>query len=67
MAKGKFDMLFLCAGGVGGGGLRYFPLINQQLLRGGGQRKNPEMIGGGFKKMKGKNKEIIIANPLDKL
>ena len=32
-----------------------------------GQKKNPEMIGGGFKKMKGKNKEIIIAHPLDKL
>ena len=42
------------------------PLINQHLLR-GGQKKNPEMIGGGgFKKMKGKNKEII-AHPLDKL
>ena len=23
--------------------------------------------GGGFKKLKGKNKEIIIAHPLDKL
>ena len=34
----------------------------------GGQKKNPEMIGGGgFKKMKGKNMEIIIAHPLDKL
>ena len=31
----------------------------------GGQKKNPEMIGGGFIKMKGKNKEIIIAHPLD--
>ena len=64
MAKGEFDMLYLCAGV--GGGLRYFPLINQHLSR-GGQRKNPEMIRGGFKKMKGKNKEIIIAHPLDKL
>ena len=33
----------------------------------GGQKKNPEMTRGGFKKMKGKNKEIIIAHPLDKL
>lgn len=49
-----------------GGGLWYFPLINQHLLR-GGQKKNPEIIRGGFKKMKGKNKEIIIAHPLDKL
>ena len=32
----------------------------------GGSEKNPEMIGGVFKKMKGKNKEIIIAYPLDK-
>ena len=66
MAKGEFDMLYLCAGG-GGGGQWYFPLINQHLLMGGGSEKNPEMIGGGFKKMKGKNKEIIIAHPLDKL
>ena len=55
MAKGEFDMLYL-----------YFPLINQHLLR-GGQKKNPEMIRGGLKKMKGKKKEIIIAHPLDKL
>ena len=56
MAKGEFDMLYLCAG-AGGGGPWYFPLINQHLLR-GGQKKNPEMIGGGgFTKIKGKNKE----------
>ena len=31
--------------------LRYFPLINQHLLRGEGVRKkNPEMIGGASKK-----------------
>ena len=42
-----------------------FPLINQHLLRGGGQKKTPEIIREGFKKMKGKNKEIIIAHPLD--
>ena len=39
---------------------------NQHLLW-GGQKKTPEIIRGGFKKMKGKNKEIIIAHPLDKL
>ena len=37
------------------------------VLGEGGQKKTPEMIRGGFKKMKGKNKEIIIAHPLDKL
>ena len=37
------------------------------LEGGGGQKKTPEMIREGFKKMKGKNKEIIIAHPLDKL
>ena len=55
MAKGEFDMLYLCAGGrVGGGAMGYV-------------RKTPEMIRGGFKKKKGKNMEIIIAHPLDKL
>ena len=33
----------------------------------GGLEKNPEMIRGGLKKMKGKNSEIIIAHPLNKL
>ena len=46
MAKGEFDMLYLCSGG--GGGLEFFPLINQHLLR--DQKKNPEMIGGASKK-----------------
>ena len=32
----------------------------------GWSEKNPEMIWGDFSKMKGKNKEIIIAHPLDK-
>ena len=66
MPKGQFDMLHLCAGGVGEGGLWYFPLINQHLLRGGSEKK-PWDYQGGFKKMKGKKKEIIIAHPLDKL
>ena len=29
---------------------------------GGGQKQNPEMIRRGFQKMKGENKEIIIAH-----
>ena len=33
----------------------------------GGQKKNPGMIRGGFKKIKGNYKEIIIVHPLDKL
>ena len=37
------------------------------LEGGGGQKKTLRLSGGGFKKMKGKNKEIIIAHPLDKL
>ena len=59
MAKAEFDILYLCSGG---GGLWYFPLINQHLLRGGGGQ-----MRRGFKKKKRKNKEIIIAHPLDKL
>ena len=46
--------------GRGGGGQLYFPLINQHLLR-GVQKKNSEIIRGGFNKMKGKNKEIMNA------
>ena len=39
MAKGEFDMLYLCAGG---GGAMILPLKNQHLLRGGGEsEKNP--------------------------
>ena len=64
MAKGEFDMLYLCAGG---GGAMIFSFDKSTSLEGGGQEKNPEIIRGGFKKMKGKNKEIIIAHPLDKL
>ena len=64
MAKGEFDMLYLCAGE---GGAMIFSFDKSTSL-GGVQKKNPEIIrGGGFKKMKGKNKEIIIAHPLDKL
>ena len=66
MAKGEFDMLYLCAGG--GGGAMIFSFDKSTSLEGGGgQKKTPEIIREGFKKMKGKNKEIIIAHPLDKL
>ena len=64
MAKGEFDMLYLCAGG--GGGAMIFSFDKSTSLE-GGVRKTPEMIRGGFKKKKGKNMEIIIAHPLDKL
>ena len=52
-----------------GGGAMIFSFDKSTSLDGGGggQKKNPEMIRGGFKKMKGKNKEIIVAHPLDKL
>ena len=66
MAKGEFDILYLCAGG-GGRGAMIFSFDKSTSLEGGGQKKNPEMIKGGFKKKKAKNKEIIIAHPLDKL
>ena len=48
MAKGKFDLLYLCAGG--GGGAMIFSFDKSISLEGGGQKKNPEMIRGGFKK-----------------
>ena len=64
MAKGEFDILYLCAGG---GGAMIFSFDKSTSLEGGVQKKTPEMIRGDFKKKKGKNKEIIIAHPLDKL
>ena len=63
MAKGEFDMLQLCAGG---GGAMIFSFDKSTSLEGGSEKK-PRDDQGGFKKMKGKNKEIIIAHPLDKL
>ena len=36
-------------------------------LEEGSDNKSSEMIRGRFQKMKGKNKEIVIAHPLDKL
>ena len=64
MAKGEFDMLYLCAGG---GGAMIFSFDKSTSLEGGSEKKPWDDQGGGFKKMKGKNKEIIIAHPLDKL
>ena len=64
MAKGEFDMLYLCAGG---GGAMIFSFDKSTSLERRVRKKNPEMIREGFQKMKGKNKEIIIAHPLDKL
>ena len=52
MAKGDFDMLYLCAGG-GGGRLWYFPFINHHLLR-GGQKKKPWDDQGASKNWKEK-------------
>ena len=54
--------------GKGAGGAMIFSFDKSTSLE-GGVRKKPLRLsgGGGFKKMKGKNKEIIIAHPLDKL
>ena len=65
MAKGEFDM-YLCAGG--GGDMIFSFDISTSLEGGGGQKKTPWDDQGGLqKKKKGKNKEIIIAHPQDKL
>ena len=54
--------------GEGGGGAMIFSFDKSTALEGGGSERNPwDDQEGGFKKMKGKNKEIIIAHPLDKL
>ena len=72
MAEGEFGMLYLCArgGGRGEGGAMIFSFDKSTSL-GGGVRKKPwdDQGGGGgaSKKWKEKNKEIIIAHPLDKL
>ena len=39
MAKGEFDMLFLCAGGVGGGATIFSFDKSTSLEGGGGQEK----------------------------
>lgn len=42
MAKGEFNMLYLCP--VGGGAM-IFSFDKLTSLEGGGQKKNPEMMG----------------------
>ena len=49
MAKGEFDMLYLCAG-EGGGGSMIFSFDKSTSLEGGVSKKNPEMIRGASKK-----------------
>ena len=50
MAKGEFD-IYLCAGV---GGYDIFLSIDKSTSLEGVSEKNPDMIRGGFKKMKGK-------------
>ena len=49
MAKGEFDILYLCAGG--GGGAMIFSFVKSTSFEGGGEseKKNPEMIRGASK------------------
>ena len=42
-----------------------FSIDKSTSLEWGSEKKNPEMIRGGFQKMKATNKEIIIAHSLD--
>ena len=49
MAKGEFDMLYLCAGEGGGGGAMIFSFYKSSSLEGGSE-KNPEIISGGLQK-----------------
>ena len=46
MAKGEFDMLYLCAGG--GGGAMIFSFDKSTSLE-GGQKRNPAIIRGARK------------------
>ena len=48
MAKGEFDMLYLCAGGWGGGAM-IFSSDKLTSLE-GAQKKKPEIIKGGLQK-----------------
>ena len=45
MAKGEFDMLYLCAGG--GGGAMIFSFDKSTSHEGGGVRKKPLRLSGG--------------------
>ena len=62
MAKGEFDMLYLCAGG--GGGAMIFSFDKSTSLEGGGgSEKTPWDDQGGLQK----NERKKLAHPLDKL
>ena len=54
MAKGEFNMLYLCAVGGGEGAVLFSFDKSTSLEGGGGQKKTPAMIRGALKKMKGK-------------
>ena len=58
--------LACCTYVLGEGGGMIFSFDKSTSLEGRGQKKTLR-LSGVFKKMKGKNKEIIIAHPLDKL
>ena len=47
MAKGEFDMLYLCAGG---GGAMIFSSDKSTSLEGGSEKKTPRLSGGASKK-----------------
>ena len=49
-----------------GGGAMIFSFDKSTSLEGGSEKNPQDYQGEGFKKKKGKNKEIIIAHPLDK-
>ena len=49
------------------GGAMIFSFDKSTSLEEGSEKNPRDYQGGGFKIMKGKNKEIIIAHPLDKL
>ena len=48
MAKGEFDMLYLCAGG--GGGAMIFSFDKSTSLEGGSEKKTLRLSGGGLQK-----------------
>ena len=49
MAKGEFDMLYLCAG-RGGGGSMIFSFDKSTSLEGGGVRRKTLRLSGGTSK-----------------
>ena len=52
MAKGEFDMLYICAGGGEGGAMIFF--FDKSTSLDGGSEKKPWADQGGFKKWKEK-------------